>query len=492
MPESIINQLGRMASQSMEWKSRYEEKKDKWPFNQYETVFLPIRHFNSATPITPGPYNSVPYNIAERPLKHHSNGTVKLQPALIGGGYYLGHKLKGIAIDPGYEFVDVLHRYHDLTVYHIDTVVITHDHMDHHADLETIINLRRGAGEPLKIFANKEVIEAYGLKKRQWVESVNIIIHEVEPGAEVELLAGVTAKILPCMHWQRIRELDFQEDKIQTEEVLKKHFNAFGLQLNIENGVKRILITGDTLFPIRLKTNTNTWKAYGGRFLPYADDRNGRKLGWTSSQFNEDRARLLKMIDAQCEKMINAYRSLKKSDVVCLHLGSLEKGFADEDIDITPSENSPEKAIIERLHDPLFCYRGFHLGLMGGLRILELLTEKNGKDAGFDPKEGLVILTEFGEELLGNRQNLCTILCRLASSLRGWDNIHPSVIPSEVTLYLLLDSQIKESHLGVQCSYCDRIHDWKETIGEEGPGEIINYLVKGATDGKHHNCSYLR
>jgi hypothetical protein len=496
MSSLIYEQLKRMASHGKVWKKRYTEAKN--PFENGDTVFLPIRHFNSETPITPGPYHCVPYNIAERPIKHQYGGAVILQPVLIGGGYYLCHNNKGIAIDPGYEFVDVLHRYHKLTAYHIDTVVITHDHMDHHADLETIINLRRGATSELKIVTNREVIEAYGLEERQNVQGVNIEVVEVNPvGNELKLADGVMATILPCMHWQRVRTLhslnDGKKVKLSVREILDKHFNAFGMQLaiNVGRGKKRILISGDTLFPIRGNATSDKWTAYAGKNYPYADNEHGRKLGWRSTDFSNAKPEIMSDMEAKCKQMINAYKSLEKSDIVCLHLGSLEEGFAEYNIN---SQNNPsEEEFARNRHNPDLCYPGFHLGLMGALRLLEVLTEEkeNGK-TGFDADDGLIVLTEFGEELLGNRQNLCVILSQLAQLLPGWNGKQPSVIPSEVTLHVRVDSKVKDESTGILCSYCNEIHDWRETIGEEGPGEIIHYLVKGASNGFHTNCSYLR
>jgi glyoxylase-like metal-dependent hydrolase (beta-lactamase superfamily II) len=483
-----------MASQRMDWKKRYENA--EWPFDENDTVFLPVRHFNSATPITPGPYQSVAYNIAERPLHYPYGGGVKLLPSLIGGGYFLGHKGKGIAIDPGYEFVDVVHRYHGVTVSHIHTVVITHDHMDHHADLETILNLRIGAtNEPLKIIANKEVIDVYGLDRRKSVKGENINVIKVSPGFDnVKLTDGVNAKILPCMHWQRVRTVERnKKGQLQIEKMLEKHLNAFGLQLTIdtdekEEEKKRILITGDTLFPIRKTSDCDDWVAYGSRKFPYSDSKNGIKLGWSNAELQKSKFQLNKAIRAHCNKMLQSYRTLDKSDIVCLHLGSLEKGFANNPIMPPHHMIPPEKTIIDHRHEPAFCYQGFHLGLMGSLRVLEVLSENDKK--GFDPETGLVVLTEFGEELIGNRQNLCVILEKLADLLPGWEKSNPSVIPSEVTLLILIENKPKKKNPGVLCSYCNTFHDWKEAVGVEGPGEIITYLFKGATKGTHPNCAF--
>ena len=62
-----------------------------------------------------------------------------------GGGYYLTLKntegaVKGIAIDPGYDFFDIF-RDLGLGIADIDAIIITHDHDDHTQSVEGILSL---------------------------------------------------------------------------------------------------------------------------------------------------------------------------------------------------------------------------------------------------------------------------------------------------------------------------------------------------------------
>jgi len=57
-----------------------------------------------------------------------------------GGGYFITFKGKGIAIDPGFNFVENLYS-EGFSISDIDCVIVTHDHIDHTADIDTILSL---------------------------------------------------------------------------------------------------------------------------------------------------------------------------------------------------------------------------------------------------------------------------------------------------------------------------------------------------------------
>ncbi|MCX5644878.1 MAG: tetratricopeptide repeat protein [Phycisphaerae bacterium] len=57
-----------------------------------------------------------------------------------GGGYFLVWKGHGIVIDPGVDFVTQLYR-KALSIADVDTVIITHCHLDHTRDVESLVDL---------------------------------------------------------------------------------------------------------------------------------------------------------------------------------------------------------------------------------------------------------------------------------------------------------------------------------------------------------------
>jgi len=58
----------------------------------------------------------------------------------LGGGYFLVWKGHGIAVDPGVDFVTQLYR-KELSIADVDTVIVTHCHLDHTRDVESLVDL---------------------------------------------------------------------------------------------------------------------------------------------------------------------------------------------------------------------------------------------------------------------------------------------------------------------------------------------------------------
>ncbi len=58
----------------------------------------------------------------------------------LGGGYFLTWKGHGIVIDPGTDFVTQLYR-KGLSIADVDTIIVTHCHLDHIRDLESLVDL---------------------------------------------------------------------------------------------------------------------------------------------------------------------------------------------------------------------------------------------------------------------------------------------------------------------------------------------------------------
>ena len=63
-----------------------------------------------------------------------------------GGGFYLNWDGFGIAVDPGYHFVQNLHQ-NGLNVLDIDAVIITHEHIDHNSDMRLLDDLHYNASK---------------------------------------------------------------------------------------------------------------------------------------------------------------------------------------------------------------------------------------------------------------------------------------------------------------------------------------------------------
>ncbi len=57
-----------------------------------------------------------------------------------GGGFYVRWENVGIVVDPGYNFLKNL-RDHSLTLFDIDIIIITHDHIDHNHDARLLADM---------------------------------------------------------------------------------------------------------------------------------------------------------------------------------------------------------------------------------------------------------------------------------------------------------------------------------------------------------------
>jgi tetratricopeptide (TPR) repeat protein len=119
--KEVINELKDKYKDILDAKEQYEKTlanslkpRDNPLHNNF---FLVLRRWNSYTPVIP--------------TSTESN---------VGGGYFLYWKGKGIVIDPGFDFVDNLFD-KGLRICDIDAVIITHSHVDHCSDFESILTL---------------------------------------------------------------------------------------------------------------------------------------------------------------------------------------------------------------------------------------------------------------------------------------------------------------------------------------------------------------
>lgn len=77
-----------------------------------------------------------------------------------GGGLYVNWNGYGIAIDPGYHFVENMHR-SGLNILDIDAVIVTHEHIDHTNDIRILDDLNFSLSEYLKEENEQHIIKWY-------------------------------------------------------------------------------------------------------------------------------------------------------------------------------------------------------------------------------------------------------------------------------------------------------------------------------------------
>jgi len=130
-------------------------------------------------------------------------------------------------------------------------------------------------------------------------------------------------------------------------------------------------------------------------------------------------------------------------DVLSMHIGSIEKEIA----------HVPSSGVLDHILTKAF-YPGYHLGFAGCLRML------NSLFTGQHPNNKLAILTEFGEELRGNRVDIATVLERAAVANSG-DAPLVRVVPADIGMAVQLnwhnDDECPEWKL--RCNRCLRMRE---------------------------------
>lgn len=162
--------------------------------------------------------------------------------ANMGGGYFLYWNGKGVAIDPGFDFLENLFK-NRLKISHIDAVIITHAHIDHCVDFEPILTLiyeyndrRKKDGNPLKridVYANLGALKKF----LGW-------IHLNEPVEKSQI-----NRIIPLERGMRYNLEDYNikltATKADHPEVLSKDY-AIGLILDLYDNNEPIMKIGYT------------------------------------------------------------------------------------------------------------------------------------------------------------------------------------------------------------------------------------------------------
>ncbi len=99
----------------------------------------------------------------------------------VGGGYFLYWKGKGVIIDPGFDFIDNFFN-NELVIYDIDAVLITHAHVDHCSDFESLLTLLFEYNEKNELKKKIDVFMNLGAMKKflGWIP-----IYEAEEDAKI-------------------------------------------------------------------------------------------------------------------------------------------------------------------------------------------------------------------------------------------------------------------------------------------------------------------
>ena len=281
-----------------------------------------------------------------------------------GGGYFLYTGVYGIAIDPGFNFIQNLQESGKFFFNHIDAILITHAHNDHMADLESLLSLLHDYNEEeIKGEALTEEKKRTIYNKTYWDQpylSKDEFKKEVENRFKYSPRRKRIEIFLTASAFRRCNYLKLERDYECHIEVV----DTYG------SGIKAYKLNNSVLIhPIRAKHNDLVSDYHCAGFL-FLFQPPGEHTG------AEDTALLYTGDTGFDEEIRTVYDSIRtnlegKKIFLLAHIG----GFKRHEEEYFTDEDDTSKA-----------YYKYHLGRIGLSRLVETV------------KPDVVLLSEFGEE----------------------------------------------------------------------------------------------
>ena len=387
-----------------------------------------------------------------------------------GGGFFIVHRGKGIAIDPGFDFILNLYQ-EGFSVNDIDAVIITHDHIDHHSDFDALLtfwhlnNTMGYGGRPKELFLSTGLVMRYNFLLRQ---TEDYHIYPMKDGCNV---TPIDSESLYKIRVIRAIHQDLSTNKTN-------YSVGFILRLKMtDNSFFDIGYTGDTEYDDKIiKSYINCdIVLFNISSLPYRemkfflgntnisdDDEYKKKLEGMLNRFEQK-----KPIPDDLSKIANqfyyAYWHLDKDQKY------VDKVFSNSD-----SFNEYSKMEL-----------GEHLYLQGLLKFNEKIIKQKNRS-----KPQMVIITELKEEI-GSFRN------KIADEINQY-NENPDELKYltgdiGMTVALNPDSAInldnnKLNRLQICCSRCKLNNDYLPEDIFYPINKIGDFCIKGEDEGIFYLC----
>jgi ribonuclease BN (tRNA processing enzyme) len=361
----------------------------------------------------------------------------------VGGGYLLrvwtGKYYLGIAIDPGYNFLENLFN-EGLTIADVDLVAVTHAHPDHTDSITNLLTLVRESKK--RVLSNPKNTIRFAMSAGVLERYQNFLQAEVEFIPEVVMLS-----------WASAPGNAASQSKLA---ILASPIRGMEDRLSFE-----LSADPDTLKPL----------AYIEAIRAHHDDYTKKdSIGFRitipeSNRGGQHQNKLAVGILGDSRYHPELHKGLRDCDVVVLHLGAMledssYRGAAEasciEDRGqlchlhrLTPGgcKEEVKKCAQEALYKLL---DKNHLYWTGATKLVcDLLQTRETKG-----RAPLVVLSEFGEELRGGLR--ADLARRLESHFSDQNREFPGVIPADVGL------RIDVAKRTVRCAVCERYWTWKE------------------------------
>lgn len=131
---------------------------------------------------SPSPQMGEDFLLVLRRWNSYTPSLVVHDPVSKGGGYFLAWKGVGIVIDPGFNFIEHFHQ-HGLRIKDIESIFITHAHIDHCVELDSLLTLlyeyndrRKGKPKKINLYMNIGALKKFG----GWITSCHMgVIHKI-------------------------------------------------------------------------------------------------------------------------------------------------------------------------------------------------------------------------------------------------------------------------------------------------------------------------
>lgn len=424
---------------------------------------LCLRRWNSFTPVIPRP---VDFSRGFGGI--HSYNSNKCP----GGGYFFIWNNKGIAIDPGFDFIRNLYSA-GYSISDINAIILTHSHIDHMGDFFSLLTL---------IYERKDLLEQlYGEDSEEFKEEFNKIDLFLNIGSMNSFLpwfASQTKDIIRHIH--ALPRSSKEEDP-----------HNFILDVSQEYNIK-IEVTK----AVHKEISTENW-AIGLKFhLPVGADNEQIVIGITSDTISN--AHIIQQY-SECHllaghlgdinfKEISLFADIyfKENDAQYLVRGYDKEVTYLKELAVSLGVTAPE---LKELTDPVDIVKLIlkrdenyqlknHLGFRGIYKLAENLVRNNGKF------QKLFIFTEFPEYFGSFRKRIA-----------GHFNDHfcergKTFFTGDIGLQVLIDQKaINPDHIfRIQCNKCARDNDVPLSDTFHKTEDIQETCVKASDESIVYYC----
>lgn len=378
------------------------------------------------------------------------NSSSPAQGRSVGGGYLLyktnekGVVDLGIAIDPGFDFLRNL--FHEgFSLYDIDIILLSHAHMDHIRDFESIVNLLYTLEKRTKKRKKVHVLLSLGVYER-----LKHIIEDPTFRYFIEPYIIDVCREIERDYFDRNNEeenltnyeLNFVNERLKNTSYGSIRWRA---KIHIDEEDKKAAIVVITPTRAYHPDPSDYSDSFGFKIKIELDETNKVTLGYTGDTKWVYSHVYDPLLDRKRENM-GISQQYKDCDTLVVHIGSLiddKQNFDDY--------NQCNKEVDKNLLECEALVRGEdHPYLIGMIRILsELCSNRQGSD-----NKQLILLSEFGEELRGGIR--IDLIDRLKEANKERLNFLPLDVGMDILLWSKHDSGTSEkTEKMVRCVQCE-------------------------------------